>query len=215
MVNKEEMPIFLPTVLNSEKECQRIGVGLSLVEDGDAGIFMLSRIKAMSPGWHKCPTVLMDSRLSPIDIATAIGTYNHQICTWHWLSNNLFANLGKLRFNDAIKMGVYGLKDARDENDFHTQWARFQEAWPAAVSYMTPYVDKKHQWAAPWVNKHFNNGSTVSSPAEASNWSFMSWMFETRGNLILNLEWSLLQEQQQSRDEKRRINNEVLGMHRK
>jgi len=85
-------------------------------------------------------------------------------------------------------------------------------AWPPAVKYIQKCVDKKELWARPWVNQHFNRGTTVSSFVESSNSAYMKWMLETLGDLVQTLEWTLRHEEDQCKEEQRKINQEFIGL---
>ena len=83
-------------------------------------------MREMCPAWVSDMTFILDSKLGPGGLRDTFPGCHVQSCTWHWLTQNLPKNLGKLAFYEDIKNNVYLLKDAATQEIFDAEWAKFQ-----------------------------------------------------------------------------------------
>jgi hypothetical protein len=139
-VNKEKFPIFLLTVVDANNKIGRAAVGVSVVEDGSALEFMLRSLRDLTPGWKpKSRCIMMDVKLTEKSVHAVFSDAHVMVCTWHWLEQNLQANLGRLQDYDLIKDKVYRMKSARDVQTFEEIWEECKLRHRVAVGY-TIYI---------------------------------------------------------------------------
>jgi hypothetical protein len=168
----------------------------------------------MVPEW-KPKTFFKDGKLSPDDIRDHfpeldIGIH---ICTFHMFSLDLPLALGKYPVFEAIKTDLYGMKNARDTDDFESRWTQFKVKSVISnsisqpllmpeffelryenvfnghiVAYVTRWYDMKEMWAKCFAQKFLTLGIETSSPVESTHSVFKSWLLSFFGDLFSLIE---------------------------
>jgi hypothetical protein len=165
LTNKEKWPLFLPSINDQNSKIQRVGVAVANCENGQAAELILGWMHEMTPGWiqpGRLVTLMADDKLGEEQLKGALpaGALYVQMCTWHWTTQGVPNNLGRLAGYEEMKSAIYGLIEAKTVAEFEMLWQEFQSKYPSGANYMSKFVAKRHLWCHAWCNTHFNNGTT-------------------------------------------------------
>lgn len=91
-------------------------------------------------------------------------------CTWHWLTLDFPKALGRLPDYASIKEFVETklVNNTVSESKLKELAEQAKQKWPAAAEYLSSWMSKAHQWAAPYRLKLPTLGYKADSPVESS-----------------------------------------------